>query len=216
MISCAFLLLRIILHLTSHLIFIPVHVVGIKQDGSTGHKTKRIALTSGCKVHIAGKKSSGMKIHITSSSSQNVAQGISMIEESLMEFLSDENSEKKMLYELLSTAEGSYNFRRSSCGMIYRDKEWWALFELPYHTNTGQYHGKFLTNFDSEMSGDCKIELFGDTFGIPLDHALPFVLIRGTKYNDVKDAALAARDKMRQHQGRGCNCTPTQILSGWS
>ena len=58
------------------------------------------------------------------------------------------------------------------------------------------------------LSGDCKIELFGDGFGVPLEHASPFVLIRGTKHKDVKDAVFAARDAMRRHQGRGCGCTP--------
>ena len=148
-----------------------------------------------------------MKIDITSSSPRNVAQGISMIEESLMEFVSDENSEKKMLYELVSTAEGSYKvIKNDGFRIIYRDKEkeWWALFELPYHTGSGKHHGNFLTNI--QIPEDCKMELFGVN-GVPLEHASPFMLIRGTN-KDVKTAVSAVRDKMRKHQGRGCNCTP--------
>lgn len=153
-----------------------------------------------------------MTIDITSSAPQNVAQGISMIEESLMEFVSDENSKKKMLFELLSTAQGSYKVKiNDRCRMVNRDNEWWALFDLPYKRYadaTGQYHGKFLTQLQSEMPGDCKLELFGDAFEVPLEHASPFMLIRGTNHNDTVRAVLVARDKMRQHQGRGCNCTP--------
>ena len=153
-----------------------------------------------------------MTIDITSSAPENVAQGISMIEESLMEFVSDENSEKKMLYELLSTAQGSYKVKiNDRCGMIGRGNEWWALFDLPYKSygdSTGQYHGKFLTQLQPEMPGDCKLELFGNAFGVPLEHTSPFVLIRGTNHNDTARAVSVARDKMRQHQGRGCNCTP--------
>ena len=189
-----------------------VHILGVKDDestGPTGHKTKRIESMARCKVRISGKLHP-MKIDITSSLPRNVAQGISMIEESLKEFVSDENSEKKMLYELLSTAEGSYKVKRNEgCRMLYRDKEWWALFELPYHQGGGQYHGNFLIHSQSQMPGDCKIELFGDTFGLPLEHASRFVLIRGTKHKDVKDAVSVVRDKMRKHQSeRGCNCTP--------
>ena len=201
------------LFFNSHLILCTVHLVGVKNDGSTGHKMKQITGSLvNSKVIISGK-CFPMKINILSSSPRNVAQALSMIEESLMEFLSDENSEKKMLHELLSTAEGSYNVKRNDeYRMVCRDKEWWALFELPYHTDSGQYHGKFLTKINLEMPGDCKIELFGDTFGVPLEHASPFVLIRGTKHNDVKDAVSALRDKMRKHQcrrpGEGCNCTP--------
>ena len=147
-----------------------------------------------------------MTISINAGAPGNVEQGISMIEESLMEFLSDENSEKKMLFELLSTAQGSYYVKRNhGYGMIYRGKEWWALSELPYHIESGKRHGKCLTN--KRMPGDCKMELFGDIFGVPLKHASPFVLVRGTTHKDVKDAVSVLRDQMRQHQGR-CICTP--------
>jgi len=189
-----------------------VHLLGVKIDGSTGYKTKRIESMTSCKVSLSNKRHP-MKIEITSTLPRNVAQGISMIEESLTEFVSDENSEKKMLYELLSTAEGSFNVKRNDdCRMISRGKEWWALFELPYHKGHGQYHGKFLIHSQSQMPGDCKLELFGDTFGVSLEHASPFVLIRGTKHKDVKDAVSIVRDKMRKHQNRrpgaACNCTP--------
>ena len=189
-----------------------VHLIGVNRgDGSSGHKTKLIESKANCRVSISGK-SYPMKIDITSSAPQNVAQGISMIEESLMEFVSDDNSEKKMLHELLSTAEGSYRVKRNNgFRMVNRDNEWWALFDLPYRNygaSGGQYHGKFLSQLQPEMPGDCKLELFGDAFEVPLEHASPFMLIRGTKHKDVKDAVSVARDKMRQHQGRGCNCTP--------
>lgn len=205
--------LRIYFNSPSYLSMCTVHLVGVKNDGSTGHKMKQIGSLVNCKVIISGKWIPPMKISILSSSPRNVAQGISMIEESLMEFLSDENSEKKMLHEMLLTAEGSYKVKRNDAyRMLCRDKEWWALFELPFHTESGQYHGKFLTKINLELPGDCKMELFGDTFGVPLEHASPFVLIHGTKHNDVKDAVSALRDKMRKHQcrrpGEGCNCTP--------
>ena len=157
-----------------------------------------------------------MKIDIHSSSPQNVAKGISMVEESLVDFISDENSSTRMLYELMWTAEGSYRVKKhDSCNMVYRElngvQSWLALFDLPYKVRKGghrEYHGKFF-RLDLQLSGDCTIELFGDDFDVPLAHASPFVLIRGTKHKDVKDAVLLVRDKMTRHQGRGCGCTPS-------
>lgn len=197
------------------MIAITDHLIGYKNDGlDSGYRIKRIESMTGCKVHISGKHHP-MKIDITSNMFQNVTKGISMIEESLMKFVSDENSEKRMLYELVSTAEGTYKFKRNNgLRMLYRNNEWWALFDLPYNVrgNSGEYHGKFLTHLQPSLSGDCRIELFGDTFGVPLEHTSPFVLIRGTKHKDVKDAVSIVRDKMRRHQnrgpGRGCDCTP--------
>lgn len=169
---------------------------------------------TGCRINISGRYHP-MKIKISSNSDQNVAKGISMIEESLVKFVSDENSDKRMLYELVSTAEGTYKLKRNDgFGMLFRNKKWWALFDLPYKDrgNSGEYHGKFLTQLQPPLPGDCRLELFGDTFGVPLEHTTPFVLIRGTKHKDVKDAVSLIRVKMRKHQnrgtGRGCDCTP--------
>lgn len=189
----------------------------MKCDGSTGHKTMRIESLTSCKVHISGKEHP-IKIDITSNSAQNIAQGVSMIEESLMEFISDENSEKRMLYELISTVEGSYRVHRNDdCRMLLREyagiKSWWALFELPYKEGEegGVYHGKFLQHSLSKtpLPGDCIIELFGEDFGAPLEHASPFALIRGTKHKNVKEAVSMVRHAMKRHQvDHGCDCTP--------
>ena len=104
----------------SHFIICTVHLIGVNGEG-TGHKSKWIESMTNCKVRISGKHHP-MTIDITSSLPGNIAQGISMIEESLMEFVSDDNSEKKMLHELLSTAEGSYKVRRNNgcrlCEMV--------------------------------------------------------------------------------------------------
>lgn len=196
------------------MIITTVHLLGVEDGGLTGHKTKQIESMTSCRISISGKHHP-MKIDITSNSARNIAQGTSMIEESLVEYISDGNSEIRLLYDLIATAEGSYRFKKNDgWGMLLREyegvKSWWALFELPYkgyEGSDGEYHGKFLTRL-KPLSGDCKIELFGDGFGVPLEHASPFVLIRGTKHKDVKDAVFAARDAMRRHQGRGCGCTP--------
>lgn len=208
---------RFFIFVFSYIIANTGHLVGIKGDGSSGHKIMRIESITSCKVRISSKDHP-MKIDITSNLARNIAQGVSMIEHSLMEFISDENSEKRMLYELISTAEGSYNFKRNDgCRMLLREyagiKSWWALFELPYkeREDGGEYHGKFLQKLRSKLPipGDCIIELFGGDFGAPLEHASPFVLIRGTKHKDVKEAVSMVRHAMKRHQvDKGCDCTP--------
>ncbi len=181
-----------------------------------GYKQKMIESRSDCRVHISGKQNP-MKIDITSSSPLNVAKGISLIEESLADFISDENSTTRMLYEIISTATGCYKIEKKKyddCQMVRReynsDKNWSVLFDLPYSVRGGskQYHGKFLTLVELPMPDDCIIEVFGDDFDVPLAHTSPFVLIRGNKLKDVTDVILLVRDKMKRHQGRGCGCTP--------
>ncbi len=207
-------LVRYVLQLT--LFVYADHLIGSEDDGKgIGYKHKSIELRSGCKVHLSGKQNP-MKIDITSSSYQNVAKGISMIEESLVDFISDENSSIRMLYDLMWSAEGSFKVKRNDgCNMVYREmngiQSWCALIDLPYKEREEgkiEYHGKFLTRLELPLAGDCVIELFGDDFDVPLAYTSPFVLIRGTKHKDVKDAVLQVRDKMKRHQGRGCGCTP--------
>ena len=144
-----------------------------------------------------------------------------MIEESLIDFIGDQNAGKKMLFELSSMATGSHLVeenilkRNDKYRMVLREydsvKYWCALFELPYlnRGNKKEYHGRFLSNLRKSLSErDCTIELYGDKVGLPLAHTSPFVLIRGKRHKDVKDAVCAVNDSMRKHQGRGCGCTP--------
>jgi hypothetical protein len=205
----------VVLQLTSYVC--ADHLIGSEDDGKEiGYKHKLIESRSDCKVHISGKHEP-MKIDITSSSSLNVVKGIIMIEESLADFISDENSTTRMLYELFSTATGSYKIEKKmyeGCQMVRRVyngvKNWSVLFDLPYSVRGGskQYHGKFLTLVELPMPDDCIIEVFGDDFDVPLARTSPFVLIRGNKLKDVTDVVLLVRDKMKRHQGRGCGCTP--------
>jgi hypothetical protein len=193
------------------------HLIGSEDDGKgIGYKHKLVESRSGCKVHLSGKHDP-IKIDITSSSSLNVGKGISMIEESLVDFISDENSSIRMLYELMLTATGSFKIEKKEyegCRVVRRVyngvKNWSVLFDLPYSVRGGskQYHGKFLTLVDLPMPDDCIIEVFGDDFDVPLAHTSPFALIRGIKLKDVTDVVLMVRDKMKRHQGRGCGCVP--------
>ena len=202
--------------------FHKVHLIGADEAGkSTGYKVRRIRSESSCKVHIT-ERFKPMKVEIvsTSNSTGEFFHGIRMIEESLMDFIGDQNAGKKMLYELSSTAEVTPNARHlfgrnDNFRMVLREydsvKYWSALFELPYlkRENVNEYHGIFLSNLRGPLSKrDCIIELYGDKFGLPLAHTSPFVLVRGKRHKDVKDAVCVVNDAMKRHQGKGCGCTP--------
>lgn len=135
------------------------------------------------------------------------------IERSLVEYLADENSEKRLLYDLAVSAIDScqqLTQRDSTSGLLRKEifgsrasKQWWRLFELP--CEQGMHHGLFLRELKLPTGSDCKIEVFERSVKVPL--APPYVLVSGTKHVDVKNAAIMVADTMRKHQ-RFCPCRP--------
>ena len=137
-----------------------------------------------------------------------------MVEKSVACFLGRAtNSVNRFLYELTATATGSYKSSpHNSPGLLLKHyngiKSWWCMLELP--CVRGEYHGQLLQHLIIPRGNDCKIELFGDIFGAPLEHASPYVLISGTKQKDVKIAASIVSDAMRNHQLQ-CGCKPSSL-----
>eukprot|EP00579_Thalassiosira_antarctica_P025753 CAMPEP_0202018022 /NCGR_PEP_ID=MMETSP0905-20130828/38520_1 /ASSEMBLY_ACC=CAM_ASM_000554 /TAXON_ID=420261 /ORGANISM="Thalassiosira antarctica, Strain CCMP982" /LENGTH=92 /DNA_ID=CAMNT_0048578851 /DNA_START=1 /DNA_END=276 /DNA_ORIENTATION=+ len=92
-----------------------------------------------------------------------------MITESLFEFMDDEGSKRRLIYELAITAEGTYKFRRAGGGAVQiRHIEhrpvWMTLLELPSAKFNGKLipHGRFLLEYDAPqwVKGDtnCSVE----------------------------------------------------------
>jgi hypothetical protein len=137
-------------------------------------------------------------------------QAIHMIEESLLEFLQEKNSEKRLLFELTATSTGHLIQPHNSTRFVLREyegvKRWWSLLDLPCGRDK-EYHGSFLSQSTLPDGNDCKIELFGEAFGAPLTQASPYVLISGTKQKQVKIATSIVWGAMRLHQNN-CNCKP--------
>ncbi len=164
------------------------HLIGVK-----GNKTKWISSAAGCKIHISDEKP--MKIELSSNASENIEQAICMIEDSLKKFLSDKDSEKRLSYELATSAFGSYKPRleRTPHGLLmkrYTSESWWGIFELPRNI-TGEYnHGKHMLY--KKKPDNCRIDFFSNT-----KHTSPYVLISGDTLADTKVAASMVAEWMR-------------------
>ncbi len=187
------------------------HLIGVG-----GGKTKAISSETGCNIRIFDQQLP-MKITFTSESVQNVQRAFGMIKQSLLEYLSDENSEKRLIYELAMSASGSHNIHETSSGLLRLHHNgataWWVIFELPRGARhrsgslSVESHGKFLQTLELQDTG-CRVELFGNTFKKPLKHVAPYVLISGKERANVNVAITRVVKAMRKHQKRGCSCLP--------
>ena len=171
------------------------HLIGVRGEGKkSGHKTKWISSTARCKVHISSPEVKPMTIKLSSESYENVEQAICMVEESLMEFLSDENAEKRLIYDLAASAFGSYKIERvqTHSGLLVKrfakeKKSWWCMLELPDNVKGGYDNRKF-SLYKKQLPQNCKIEVFSDAFGTSPKHTSPYVFISG---DEVADARVA-------------------------
>lgn len=187
------------------------HLIGVR-----GEKTKAIQTQTGCHIHIFDQQTP-MRITFASESVQNVQRAYGMIKQSLLEYLLDDNSEKRLIYELAMSASGSHNIHETSSGLLLLHHNgataWWVIFELPrgaaHHRGSliVDSHGKFLQNLELKDTG-CTVELFGNTFKKPLKHVAPYVLISGKEEANVNVAITRVVKAMRKHQKRGCSCLP--------
>jgi hypothetical protein len=153
-----------------------------------------------------------MKIAFTSASVQNVQRAYGMIKQSLLEYLSDENSEKRLIYELAMSANGSHNIHKTSSGLLLQHHNgatmWWVVFALPGKAREEcvEHHGRFLQNLEVKDT-KCTVELFGKMFKRPLKYVAPYVLISGKEDANVNVAITRVVKAMKKHQLR-CSCLP--------
>ena len=194
--------------------FAAAHLIG---------KAKTIKASNNCIILISGHDTNErMRITIKSLSKDPKSRlnGIRcanrVIEKSLVEYLACDYSEKRLLYDLAACAiDDSCQLiqRDTSSGLLQRTvrggsgamKQWWRLFELPCVRDMQSHDLSFLEALRVPKGIDCKIELFRRSAKVPL--ASPYVLVSGTKYPDVKSAALMVADALRRHQ-RFCPCRP--------
>lgn len=179
--------------------------------GVRGEKTKAIQTKTGCHIHIIDNQLP-MKITFTSESVQNVQGAYGMIKQSLLEYLSDENSEKRLIYELAMSAIGSHNIHETSSGLLLQhhngSRIWSVVFALPGKAREEcvEHHGKFLQKLELKDT-KCTVELFGKMFKRPIKHVAPYVLISGKEEANVNVAITRVVKAMKKHQLR-CSCLP--------
>ena len=143
-----------------------------------------------------------------------------MIEDSLLEFLNDESSEGRLLYEWALSLQTNSNFmhlHKGENGLVRQDSHtkyrevWMKLLELPLADYNGQLvlHGKdFLgRHVKQELkagTSNCSIRVYGFEGQIP-ELCDPYVLMYGMKKEDVNLIADNVEDKLLKHQ-EGCHC----------
>jgi hypothetical protein len=186
------------------------HLIGVG-----GEKTKAIRSKTGCNIHILDKQAP-MKIVFTSASVQNVKRAFVVIERSIVEFLSDENSKKRLIYDLAISAKGSHNIQETSHDLLLTHhrgvKRWWVIIDLPCMPYSAEdeclyYNGKCLEELELQDTG-CRVELFSKRFGNhPPTHAAPYVLVSGKDEANVNVAITRVMKVMKKHQLR-CSCLP--------
>lgn len=136
-----------------------------------------------------------------------------MVEEILVEYLADQNSMKRLLFDLSFSATDSLQWRDRNGELILlhreiydsqgsKSKEWWYLHELRF--------GQALSPHDLSSlrlilpkgvpKGYCMIEVFGHSAKVSRE--FPYVLVSGTEQLDVKNAALMVKDVLLRHQGQ--------------
>jgi hypothetical protein len=185
-------------------------------------KAKVIKSSTNCLIRISGHDTNErMRITIESLSRDPKSQlnciryANRVIEKALVEYLADEHSEKRLLYDLAVSAIDSCQLiqRDINSGLLQKEivgsrrasKQWWRLFELPCGRDMHPHDLSILEELKVPKGSDCKIEVFKRSVKVPL--ASPYVLVSGTKQLDVKNAAMMVADAVRRHQ-RFCQCHP--------
>jgi len=159
-----------------------------------------------------------MRIIIDSKNENSpVRKAKKMIQKSLVQFLEDKRSIKRLLYELLATAEWNAGSERESNGLLRQESHtkrgllWMNLVELPYAESTGTvtYHGQLLMEDKVQEEvidgANFLVEVFGFGNSTPL-LCDPYGLISGNRKDEVKKVAENVDDILKRHHERCGKC----------
>ena len=182
-------------------------------------ETDRILEETKCSVTICRNivKDGILRITIGTDENCRVRKARDMIQGSIIEFMDDEGSNGRLLYELMTNLEGSINFDGVANGFVQQRYHgvmvWMKLLELPYFEFKGTYraHGGFLQRdiVQSELkygTTGCKVDVYGFGNKTPL-LCDPYILISAVRKEEVNIVAERVTDKLLVHQGKchmGC------------
>ena len=188
--------------MTSHLIV----MVGYFTLGHLSGDIDMIFAETSCSVRISYDTYGTPRVIIGSEDgNRGLGRARGMVEDSIIEFLNDKNSNGRLLYELATTASGSINFDhiRTSDGFVLQQKPnrvWMKLLELPYAESNGEYYGKFLlpSQLQDEMiHGTNCVKLRICAFKKEPIWCEPYILISGQRKEEVVIVAERVDDKFR-------------------
>lgn len=206
--------IKILAHLLIliHRLFGLAHLIGDR-----GNKQKEIAASTHCNFSI--KKNEKKILFKTLNDRGHLHKAMSMVVDSIIEFIGDENANPKLLCQLSNCTSMTEPIKIDQASVVWQlDSScpngilWAMVLDLPFHEQHREYHGIFLKNTDTLKrikSEQCKLSIYGGKFGYDLSfpHCNPYVLVYGRKKANVNNAVDFLRQAMRHHQ-KSCDCVP--------
>jgi hypothetical protein len=194
-----------------------VHIVGISHKGRKGYKIKAIEEKTNTLIKFWGRGDDPRIIKITSCSTlkyfadQFVMQAKTLIMKSLLEFLADPSSERRLVYEMGLAAAGTVKIHKvddavqETCHQTEK-LVWMKVIELPhnemYSNRNVSTFGSFLLsdNLQRELTSktSCCIEVYGLN-DEPSMLCTPYVFIHGMDAGEVNDVAVKVACLIEQH-----------------
>lgn len=190
-----------------------VHIIG---DRPKGYKHKEIESKSKCKINLSrynSKNQTPMIITITTNipnAFNDLRIAKRMITKSLIEFISDPSSERRLLYDLAAFGTGTYSFCQTQDGIVQQECNltnklvWMKLLLLPLSNSDGvlKPHGIFLLKPQCKQNlignARCSIEVYGfDNLVLQLSN--PYVLISGSSPREVGQVMEAVSLALNNH-----------------
>jgi hypothetical protein len=195
-----------------------VHIVGIRGGkGPKGHKIKAIEQMTNTWIKFRGRGDDPRIIKISSRSTlkyfadQFVMQAKTLIMKSLLGFLADPSSERRLVYEMGLAAAGTLKIHKvdDTVQEICHQTEkfvWMKVLELPHNE---MYSKRNVSTFSSFLLSDnlqqeltsktsCCIEVYG-LIKEPSMLCTPYVFIHGIDAGEVNDVAAKVACLIKQH-----------------
>ena len=193
------------------------HIVGIRGKGLKGYTSKAIEQMTNTRINFRGRGGDPRIIKITSHSTlkyfadQFVMHAKTLIMKSLLVFLADPRSERRLVYEMGLAATGTLKIHKvdDTVQEICHQTEklvWMKLFELPHNEmysnrNVSTFGSFFLSdNLQRELTSktSCCIEVYGLN-DEPSMLCTPYVFIHGINAGEVNDVAAKVACLIEQH-----------------
>ena len=193
-----------------------VHIVGIRGKGLKGYTSKAIEQMTNTRINFRGRGGDPRIIKITSHSTlkyfadQFVMHAKTLIMKSLLVFLADPRSERRLVYEMGLAATGTLKIHKvdDTVQEICHQTEklvWMKLFELPHnemYSNRNVSTVSFLLSdkLQRELTSktSCCIEVYGLN-NEPSMLCTPYVFMYGNDAGEVNDVAAKVACLIKQH-----------------
>ncbi|KAL7431699.1 hypothetical protein ACHAXM_002840 [Skeletonema potamos] len=198
--------------------------------GANGCKIKRIENEARCKVHIV-RSGDGeapfvqMKIYVeamnTPSALRDLKLARQMIQSLLLEFVGNDGSRGRLLYEVAQSCWGSHRPNQSTSRAVKdfrpffisgQQEVYMSVVELPFVREEGGqiFHGAHNVlmkgNLDKIQASGCFVYIVQNGFRIPTERCDPYVFVYGKHFRSVDRAVDTVKYIIKGHQ-KTCSCT---------